>query len=180
MRADGNPDEDGDLKDMKESQMTRIRTTMLAIVAVAALGATPSAAAPSPVAAAKALQHGGAGRRDRILRTATVEGRVTGMTMGDYLWVTVRPGRGAEFQAQPGASPVDLFLDAHRNQPLTLQVQDVSRYVPEAGGRQEIKVIAGARLGRTSAAAWWRGLSPAQRRAAQHHFDQGALSSGGR
>ena len=158
----------------------RIRMTMLAIVAAAALSTSPSAARPAGVAAAKAFQHGGTGRRDRILRSATVEGRVTGLTMGDYLWVTVRPSRGAEFQAQPAASPVDLFLDAHRGQPLTLQVQDVSRYIPEAGGRQEIKVIAAARMGRTSAAAWWRSLSPAQRRAAQHHFEQGALSSGGR
>ena len=165
---------------MWESQIMRIRMSLSVIAAVAALGATPSTAAPAGVAAAKAAQHSTGGRRDRILRTAAVEGRVTGMTMGDYLWVTVRPGRGAEFQAQPAASPVDLFLDAHRGQPLTLQVQDVSRYIPEAGGRQEIKVIAGARIGRTSAAAWWGSLSPAQRRAAQHHFEQGALSSGGR
>ena len=165
---------------MWESLVMQIRMSMLAVVAMAALGATPAPAAPAGVATAKAAQHSNSARRDRILRTATVEGRVTGMTMGDYLWATVRPGRGAEFQAQPAASPVDLFLDAHRNQPLTLQVQDISRYIPEAGGRQEIKVIAGARLGRTSAAAWWRGLSPAQRRAAQHHFEQSPLSSGGR
>ena len=178
MHPDGIPVEDGEA--MWERQIMQIRMSLLTVVAVAALGATPSAAAPTDGAMAGTLQPRAGARRDHVLRTATIEGRVTGMTMGDYLWVTIRPGRGAEFQAQPAASPVDLFLDAHRNQPLTLQVQDVSRYIPEAAGRQEIKVISAASWGRLTAAAWWRSLSPAQRRAAQRHFERGALSSGGR
>lgn len=133
MHPDGAPGE-GD-QALWERQIMQMRMGTWAVVAAAALGATPSAA-PTAGAMAETLQHGAAARRDHVLRTATIGGRVTGMTMGDYLSVTIRPGRGAGFQAQQAASPADLFLDAHRNQPLTLQVQDVRRYIPEAGDSQ--------------------------------------------
>ena len=77
---------------------------------------------------------------------------------------------------QPGPTPVDLFLDANRGRPVTVEIATVRTNVPEAGGEMEIKRIIGARNAETTAEAWWQGLSAADRAAAQRRFEQGALS----
>jgi len=109
---------------------------------------------------------------DRLLRSETVTGRLAGWEMGDYLWarIAVR-GRGT-LGARPGPDPVGPFLEAHRGRPLTIRIDTVSTFIPEAGGMTEIARIGAARDGRVTAQAWWRRLSPAQRRAARRRFER--------
>lgn len=108
---------------------------------------------------------------DRVLRTETVSGRLAGWEMGDYLWAQISVRGRAPEGAQPGPDPIGPFLQAHRGRPLTLQIATVSTYVPEAGGMTEIRRITAAREGRVTAQAWWRGLSPGQRRAVRRRFE---------
>lgn len=110
-------------------------------------------------------------RPDRVLRTETVAGRLTGWEMGDYLWAQIAVRGRAEVGAQPGRDPIGPFLEAHRGRPLTITIATVSTYIPEAGGMTEIQRITGARAGRVTAQAWWRSLTPSRRRAAQRRFE---------
>ena len=114
--------------------------------------------------------------RDPALRTETVSGTFAGWEMGDYLWAKIQvPGRET-ISAQPGPSPIDLFLDANRGRPVTVEVATVRTNVPEAGGPMEIKRITAARNAAGTAEAWWQSLSAAERAAAQHRLETGALS----
>ena len=111
-----------------------------------------------------------------VLRSETVSGTFAGWEMGDYLWARIEaPGR-EPVRAQPGPSPIDLFLDAHRGRPVTVEVATVRTNIPEAGGETEIQRIVAARSGATSAQAWWQALSAADHQAAQRRFEEGALS----
>jgi hypothetical protein len=115
---------------------------------------------------------------DQVLRRETVTGTFTGWEMGDYLWAHIQvPGRET-ISAQPGPTPIDLFLDANRGRPVTVEVANVRTEIPEAGGMTEIQRITAARNGTTTADAWWQGLSPADRAAAQRRFEDGPLSHG--
>ena len=117
-----------------------------------------------------------ASSHDQVLRTETVSGTFTGWEMGDYLWAHIQvPGRET-ISAQPGPTPIDLFLDANRGRPVTVEVATVRTEIPEAGGMVEIQRITAARNASTTADAWWQGLSAADRAAAQRRFDAGALS----
>jgi hypothetical protein len=133
--------------------------------------ASANASASAPVANAVASP-------DRALRTETVTATFTGWEMGDYLWANfTAPGR-EPFAAQPGPSPIDLFLDAHRGSQVTVEIATVRADIPEAGGMTEIRRITAARAGAIDAARWWQGLSEADRAAAQRRFEEGALSGG--
>jgi hypothetical protein len=99
--------------------------------------------------------------------------------MGDYLWGHIQvAGRSEPISAQPGPTPIDLFLDANRGRPVTVDVATVRTELPEAGGMTEIQRITAARNATTTAEAWWQGLSAADRAAAQRRFEAGPLSSG--
>jgi hypothetical protein len=118
------------------------------------------------------------GAPDPVLRRETVSGTFTGWEMGDYLWAKIAvPGR-AEISAQPGPSPIDLFLDANRGRPVTVEIATVRASVPEAGGAIEIQRIVAARSPAGTADAWWAALPPAARQTAQRRFEDGALSGG--
>ena len=115
---------------------------------------------------------------DQVLRSETVSGTFAGWEMGDYLWAHIQvPGRET-ISAQPGPSPIDLFLDANRGRPVTVEIATVRTNAPEAGGPTEIRRITAARNAAGSADAWWQSLSAADRAAAQHRFETGALSGG--
>ena len=119
-----------------------------------------------------------AAAHDRVLRSETVTGTFAGWEMGDYLWAHIQvPGRDT-ISAQPGPTPIDLFLDANRGRPVTVEVATVRTEIPEAGGMTEIQRITAARNAAGTAEAWWRGLSAAVRSAAQRRFEAGPLSSG--
>ncbi len=142
----------------------------------AAANATGNAPAPAPVENAPAAANNSAAAAEPVLRTETVSGTFTGWEMGDYLWGTITvPGREA-ISAQPGPSPVDLFLDANRGRPVTVEIATVMANIPENGGPTEIQRITAARNAAGTAEAWWQGLSAADRAAAQRRFEQGALS----
>jgi len=120
--------------------------------------------------------HASGASRDQVLRTETVTGTFAGWQMADYLWAQIQvPGRET-INAQPGPPPIDLFLDANRGRPVTIEVATVRTEIPEAGGMVEIQRITAARNASTTADAWWQGLSAADRAAAQRRFDAGALS----
>ena len=114
--------------------------------------------------------------RDPALRTETVTGTFTGWEMGDYLWGKIQVAGRAPISAQPGPTPIDLFLDANRGRPVTVEIATVRTNVPEAGGLTEIQRITAARNATTTAEAWWEGLSAAERAAAQRRFEAGPLS----
>jgi hypothetical protein len=118
------------------------------------------------------------GSHDQVLRTETVSGTFTGWEMGDYLWGHIQVAGRAPISAQPGPTPIDLFLDANRGRPVTVELATVRTRLPEAGGPIEIQRITAARNAAGPADAWWQGLSAAERAAAQHRFEQGPLSSG--
>lgn len=111
-----------------------------------------------------------------VLRRETVTGTFTGWEMGDYLWGTIQvPGREA-ISAQPGPTPIDLFLDANRGRQVTVEIATVRANIPENGGPTEIERITAARNAAGTAEAWYQALSEADRAAAQHRFEQGPLS----
>jgi nucleoid-associated protein YgaU len=146
----------------------------LAALALAACG--QNAANNVAVENAPAAANNSAAAAERVLRTETVSGTFTGWEMGDYLWGTITvPGREA-ISAQPGPTPVDLFLDANRGREVTVEVATVMANIPENGGPTEIQRITAARNAAGTAEAWWQGLSAADRVAAQRRFEQGALS----
>jgi hypothetical protein len=109
---------------------------------------------------------------DQVLRTETVTGTLRAWEFGDYLWARIEIEGRPRIGMRIGEDPVGPFLEAHRGRPLTLIVQMASVYFPEAGGRDIIQRIVGARLGRLTARTWWRRLSPAQRRAARTRFER--------
>jgi hypothetical protein len=111
-----------------------------------------------------------------VLRRETVTGTFSGWEMGDYLWAHIQvPGRET-ISAQPGPTPIDLFLDANRGRQVTVEVSTVTANIPENGGATEVQRITAARNAAGTAEAWYQGLSAADRAAAQHRFEQGPLS----
>ena len=165
----------------------RLVLTSAVALALAACGQTAAnnaasgndnanAAAPAPVAANEAAAASNTAGAEPVLGSETVSGTFTGWEMGDYLWAKIEvPGRET-ISAQPGPSPVDLFLDANRGRPVTVTISTVRANIPENGGPTEIQRITAASNAAGTAEAWWQGLSPADRAAAQHRFEQGALS----
>lgn len=137
-----------------------------------------NAAAPAPAGNEAAPANNSSASAEPVLRSETVSGTFTGWEMGDYLWAHIAvPGRET-ISAQPGPTPVDLFLDANRGRPVTVEVATVMANIPENGGPTEIQRITAARNAAGTAEAWWQGLSEADRAAAQRRFEQGALSGG--
>jgi hypothetical protein len=135
-----------------------------------------AAPAPAPADNAAAPANNSAAAAEPVLRTETVSGTFSGWEMGDYLWGRIdAPGRET-LRAQPGPSPVDLFLDANRGRPVTVEIATVMANIPENGGPMEIQRITAARDAAGSAEAWWQGLSEADRAAARRRFEEGALS----
>lgn len=119
-----------------------------------------------------------AASHDRVLRTETVSGTFSGWEMGDYLWGHIQVAGREPISAQPGPAPIDLFLDANRGRPVTVEIATVRTEIPEAGGMTEIQRITAARNAAGTAETWWQGLSAADRAAAQRRFEAGPLSSG--
>ena len=164
----------------------------LALLALAACGGTAAnnaatanasanAAAPAPAAnEAAPAANNSAAAAEPVLRRETVSGTFSGWEMGDYLWAKIDvPGRET-ISAQPGPTPVDLFLDANQGRPVTVELATVMANIPENGGPMELQRITAARNAAGTAEQWWAGLSAADRAAAQRRFEQGALSSGAR
>ena len=143
-------------------------------------GFTPldNAAAPAANETGNAAGNEAAGAHEQVLRRESVTGTFAGWEMGDYLWAHIQvPGRET-ISAQPGPSPIDLFLDANRGRTVTVEVATVRARLPEASSPIEIRRITAARNATTTAEAWWQGLSAADRAAAQRRFEQGPLSHG--
>ena len=159
---------------------------LLACVALAGCGQTATnngvaanvadTAAPVPAANEGAAANNSSAAAEPVSRRETVTGTFSGWEMGDYLWAKIEvPGRET-VRAQPGPTPIDLFLDANRGRPVTVTVSTVRANIPENGGPTEIERITAARNAAGTAEAWWQGLSAADRAAAQRRFEEGALS----
>jgi hypothetical protein len=132
--------------------------------------------APAPAGNESAPANNGTAAAEPVLRSETVSGTFSGWEMGDYLWAKIDvPGRDT-LRAQPGPSPIDLFLDDNRGGVVTVTVSTVRANIPENGGPTEIERITAARNAAGTAEAWWQGLSAADRAAAQRRFEEGALS----
>lgn len=95
-------------------------------------------------------------KRDRIISTRTVRGTLKGFEVGDYVHAVIKLENGKEDSYFIGSPGLDYFLALHKDEPLVLTVQVVDSYIPEAGGRQRIDRVSGARAGRLTSAAWWR------------------------
>jgi hypothetical protein len=145
----------------------------------AAEAAVPAAPANEAAPAGNLAGNASAASQDQVLRTETVSGTFTGWEMGDYLWGRIQvAGRREPISAQPGPTPIDLFLDANRGRPVTVEIATVRTEIPEAGGMTEIQRITAARNATTNADSWWQALSAADRAAAQRRFEAGPLSGG--
>ena len=59
---------------------------------------------------------------------------------------------------------------------VTVEVATVMANLPENGGATEIQRITSARNAAGTAESWWQGLAEADRAAARHRLEQGALS----
>ena len=164
-------------------RLTLVSLTSLALAACgqnagnnAATANVANAAAPAPAANAAAPANSNSAAAEPVLRRETVTGTFSGWEMGDYLWAHIQvPGRET-ISAQPGPTPIDLFLDANRGRQVTVEVSTVTANIPENGGATEIQRITAARNAAGTAEAWYQGLSAADRTAAQHRFEQGPLS----
>ncbi|HYD13009.1 MAG TPA: hypothetical protein VEC11_09190 [Allosphingosinicella sp.] len=165
-----------------------MRTTLASLIALslaacsgstannAATGNAANAAAPAPGANESAPVNNGTAAAEPVLRSETVSGTFSGWEMGDYLWAKIDvPGRET-IRAQPGREPIDMFLDANRGRPVTVEVSVVRANIPENGGPTEIERITAARNEAGTAQAWWEGLSEADRAAARRRLEEGALS----
>ena len=137
-----------------------------------------NAATPANAAAPAGNAQNGSASQDQVLHRETLTGTFTGWEMGDYLWGHVQVAGRGTFSGQPGPTPIDLFLDANRGRPVTVEITTVRIRIPEAGGTTEIRRITAARNATMTADAWWQGLSAADRAAAQRRFEQGPLSGG--
>ena len=161
----------------------RLALSSAAALALAACGqtagnnaATANNAATSAPAANDAAPANASAAADPVLRSETVTGTFSGWEMGDYLWAKIEvPGRET-VRAQPGPSPIELFLDANRGRTVTVEISTVRADIPENGGPTEIERITAASNAASTADAWWQGLSAADRAAAQRRFEEGALS----
>jgi hypothetical protein len=166
----------------------RLAFASLALLSLAACGqgggnngATANganAAAPAAPAVNTTAPANDSAAAEPVLRSETVTGTFSGWEMGDYLWAKIEvPGRDT-VRAQPASAPesIALFLDANRGRQVTVEVATVMANIPENGGATEIQRITGARNAAGTAEAWWQGLSEADRTAARHRLEQGALS----
>jgi hypothetical protein len=166
-------------------RLTLVSLTALALAAcgqnagnnAAAANNSANAAAPAPAAnEAAPAGNNSTPAAEPVLRSETISGTFSGWEMGDYLWAKIDvPGRDT-LRAQPGPSPIDLFLDANRGGLVTVTVATVRANIPENGGPTEIERITAASNAAGTAEAWWQGLSAADRAAAQRRFEEGALS----
>jgi hypothetical protein len=142
----------------------------------AATANAANAAAPAPANEAVPANASNSAAAEPVSRRETVTGTFAGWEMGDYLWAHVQvPGRET-ISAQPGPTPIDLFLDANRGRQVTVEIATVMANIPENGGPTEIQRITAARNAAGTAESWYQGLSAADRTAAQHRFEQGPLS----
>lgn len=93
---------------------------------------------------------------DRVLSTRTVTGQVIGFEQGDYTYANLRDGHGKISSLGVTGPEVLYFLATHRKGRVTVTVQKVDTYLPEAAARQTVERIASARWGRLTAARWWQ------------------------
>ena len=121
-------------------------------------------AKPSAPAAEKATP---GAQQPKVLKSEAVEAVFTGWDVGDYVWARLQVKGREPFGAWPGHSPIDLFLDSHVGEAMTVQLETIIAHVPEAGGKMELQRIADARIGSVTAAAWWQSLDAKQRQDAQ-------------
>ena len=56
----------------------------------------------------------------------------------------------------PDQQSAQYFLAEHKGKPLVITDQIVSRYIPEAGGRQKIDTMKAIRYRKLTLAAWWK------------------------
>src|ERR1043166_3308352 len=84
-------------------------------------GFTPldNAAAPAANETGNAAGNEAAGAHEQVLRRESVTGTFAGWEMGDYLWAHIQVSGRETISAQPGPSPIDLFLDATRGRTVT-------------------------------------------------------------
>jgi hypothetical protein len=96
-------------------------------------------------------------RADKVKATKTVKGHFKGFQQGDYMHVVITKQNGSEDSFFLNQSEgLQYFLVAHKDKPLVFTYQVVQTYIPEAGGRQTITRLVGARSGELTDKAWWQ------------------------
>lgn len=95
-------------------------------------------------------------KKDKVLSTKIITGKVVGFEVGDYVHVVVKDAKGKESSYYAGQFPTHYFLAAHANKNLSLTVKTVSSWFEEANERMEVERIDGASLGKLTVAAWWK------------------------
>lgn len=148
-----------------------MRKLLLLALATPGLGACDAPAVEANTGGAQVGEAGGA-PRETVLRSETVEAVFTGWEVSDYVWANLKVKGSQESGAWVGPSPLEHFLEAHRGKPITVRIDTVRVAIPEAGGgEEEVRKIADASAGGTTAAQWWAGLSPEQKQAAEARME---------
>lgn len=95
-------------------------------------------------------------KRDKVIATKTIKGKLKGFEVGDYVHAVITLNNGKEESYFIGTFGLDYFLAQHKDEPLVLTYQIVDSYIPEAGGVQRIERLSSARAGTLTSAAWWK------------------------
>lgn len=132
--------------------MRIFKLTLLGLISLSFLSVSANQALNSTNAALV----NSAQRRDRVIATRSVTGKLKGFEVGDYTHAVINLANGRENSYFIGPPGLDYFLALHKDEQMVLTYQIVDSYIPEAGGRQRIERLSGARAGRLTYAAWWR------------------------
>lgn len=95
-------------------------------------------------------------KRDKVIATKIIKGKLKGFEVGDYTHAVITLDNGKEESFFIGTFGLDYFLAQHKDEPLVLTYQIVDSYIPEAGGVQRIDRLSSARAGTLTSAAWWK------------------------
>jgi hypothetical protein len=90
--------------------------------------------------------------QDKFIASKKMQGRVTKILWGDYLYAHVM-GEAGEVQFLINGDE-DCFLRKHRGELLAIDYDVVDRYTPQASGYRDVNIIRNASTAQTSLKAW--------------------------
>lgn len=119
--------------------MNSARLTLLLVAALA-------------VTAAPAQDKG----KEIVKSTRWFSGRFVGFEVGDYVHAIFKDSKGKERTFYIGEPGLDFFLALNVKKSGTFTYQNVNAYMEEAGGRVDFERLTAAKIGRQTAASWWK------------------------
>jgi hypothetical protein len=96
---------------------------------------------------------------DKIVASKSIQGRLVKFLQGDYFYATIETEQGESLDFSIDGSE-DCFLAQNKSDRLSIQYDDVERYIPETGGYQPIRIIRGLQTEKTDWVAWRLTVTP--------------------